>query len=403
MKRLAVLVFFGAVGAALGAVLWVRFRNKGDGDGAETAKGKGARTKQEHRDFAKSAAGLIRTSTIEEGSKLNENAPETSLGAYVALREGVLKKWRETKISVEWDSVTAAEGFADLASRYGLDVRLDPATAGNTLTMRVEDLEAISALDLITKMSGQGWVVNMSGELWIFPAEKSSTYVPPSWLDLEELFDLREAVLADRNAGVLREPAMARKVRETALAGRGVPAGDLVELLDFLGQVTDVNYVIRPTDKPPTLPALASLEGESLEDFLKRALEPVGYTFRAGEDSVEILTQDALEEEKKKAAAGEDERKVRLETEAQFFTKPVTVGGDNLSLKDLAEALGQALGVPTIVDPKSSRRSAWYTFKAIERPAAEVISILKKGAPVEVTWRDGKLWILAPEDLHAGR
>ncbi|MCE9582170.1 MAG: hypothetical protein K8T20_06730 [Planctomycetes bacterium] len=404
MKRLAPLFALTAVLAVVVFVILKARFGKQDAaeESTENTEGTASKSKSGPRDFAKSKAGLIRTTDPEKGALVDPNAPATQLGEYIVARDKALEKWQKTKIDAEWEGLALQEAMADLAGRYGLKTELDPGTAGKTVTFRVEQLEAITALDQITKTANLSWVVNASGELWIMPTEKLTTYAPPVWFDLKELWAAREAVLTDRNAGVVREPALAKKLRDLAIAGRAIPAGDIPALLSFLSQVTEVNYVMRPTERPPALPPLAPMEGETVDSFLRRALEPVSYTFTVTADSVIVLSKEQEEAEKKEEAGREAEGKRRIEAEKEFFRKQVNVGGENLSLRALAEGLAAALNVPLVVDPRSARRSANYTFKAIDRPAQEVVDIMKKGCPVEVTWREGKLWVLAPEDLHEG-
>lgn len=404
MKRFFPLVLLaGVLGIVLFVVLKARFGKKdADAEITENTDPTASKSKSGARDFAKSKAGLVKTTDIEKGGQLDPNAPETPLGEYIAIREKTLAKWRETKIDVEWEGLPLAQALADLAARYGLAATLDPAAESASETIAVEQLEALAVLELITKSGNLAWVVTASGELVIMPQDKLMSFAPPSWFDLKDLWKAREAVLADRNAGVVREPELAKKLRDTAIVSKAIPAGDLQAFLKFLSQVSEVNYVMRPTERPPQLPALAPLEGESIDSFLRRALEPAGYAFTVTKDSVIILSKEQEEAEKKEVASREDERKGRIESEKEFWRKSVNVGGENISLRDLAEELARALNVPLVVDPRSARRSARYTFKAIDRPAQEIVDIMKRGAPVEITFRDGKVWVLAPEDLHEG-
>ncbi|KAF0239934.1 MAG: hypothetical protein FD180_5121 [Planctomycetota bacterium] len=402
MKRILPLLLLGAVlSVVIFVILKARFGRKDqDGEAAESTESAASKSKTGPRDFQKSKAGLVKTTDIEKGAMLDPNAPETPLGDYVTVREKVLAKWRATKIDVEWDGLPLPLALADLAQRYGLETKLDPAAESVSETVLVEQLEALAALELITRSGNLSWVVTASGELWIMPLDKLMSYAPPAWFDLKDLWKAREAVLTDRNAGVVREPELAKKLRDMAIAARGIPAGDIPALLNFLSQVTDVNYVMRPAERPPALPALAPMEGESLDTFLRRALEPVSYTFTVTKESVIVLSKEQEEAEKKEVASREDERKGRIEAEKEFWKKQVNVGGENVSLRDLSEELSRALNVPLVIDPRSARRSARYTFKAIERPAQEIVDIMKKGAPVEITFREGRIWVLAPEDLH---
>lgn len=402
MKRLLPLLALGAVlGLVLFVVLWTRFRRKEEStDTAEATEGTASKSKTGPKDFKKSAAGLIKHSDPREGALLDPEAPETPLGEYIAIREKTLAKWRKTKVDVEWDALAIKEALADLKGRFQLDATLDPEAEKATETITVEQQEALSVLDLMTKAAGLTWVVTASGELVVMPQDKLTTYAPPVWYDLKELWAARESVLADRNAGVVRESELAKKLRDLVVVGRSIPAGDIPALVSFLSQVTDVNYVMRPTERPPKLPALAPLEGESVDAFLRRVLEPVSYTFNVTKDSVILLSKEQAEAEVKEAGAREDERKGRLEAEAEFWKKPVVVDATNESLRVLAERLAEKLNVPVVVDPRSARRKAWYTFKALEQPAAKIVDLMKSGCPAEITWRNGKIWVLAPEDLH---
>ncbi|MEK7467724.1 MAG: hypothetical protein AAB074_09955 [Planctomycetota bacterium] len=402
MKRILPLLLLGAVlGVVIFVILKARFGKKDvDPEATETADGGASKSRTGLRDFQKSKAGLVKTTDLEKGAQLDPNAPETPLGEYVAVREKAIAKWRTTKVDVEWDGLPLLQALADLSQRYGLEAKLDPAAESASETIVAEQIEALAALELITKSGNLAWVVTASGEIWIMPLDKLMSYAPPSWFDLKELWAARESVLKDRNAGVVREPELAKKLRDTAIVARGIPAGDIPALLSFLSQVTEVNYVMRPAERPPALPALAPLEGESLDTFLRRALEPVSYTFTVTKDSVIVLSKEQEEVEKKEAVSREDERKGRIEAEKEFWKKLVNVGGENVSLRDLSDELSRALSVPLVIDPRSARRSARYTFKAIERPAQEIVDIMKKGAPVEISFREGKIWVLAPEDLH---
>lgn len=401
MKRLwAILALTAAVSVVLFFVLRARFGKEEVAEEGEKEKGSGAKAKKGPSDFAKSKAGLIRQSDLESGSKIDPESTPSGLGEYVALREKTLEKWKKTKLSVEWENVTLAEAFGELATRFGLEARLDPAAASIACTFRVDELEAIAALDLVTRMADLAWIVNQAGELWVIPRDKLTAYAPAGYFDWAELQGMRAAVLADRNAGVTHEPQLARKLRDTAIAARQIRETDLQGFLEFVMQVAEVNIVTRPVENPPQVPTMTPLEGESIDSFLRRGLEPLGFTFTVTDDSVIVLTREQLEAEKKETSAREDERKGRIDAERQFFKRPVTVGGDDMTLRDLAEALGRALEVPVVIDPTSWRRAARYSFKPIEQPAEEVVRILKKSAPVEVTWRDGKLWFLAPEELH---
>ncbi|MCC6738126.1 MAG: hypothetical protein IT452_03710 [Planctomycetia bacterium] len=405
MKRfLPILLLAGVLGLVVFVVLKARFGKKdAEGESAEEGGASASKGKTGPRDFAKSKAGLIRTTDVEKGAQLDPSAPETPLGEYIAVRDKVLAKWREAKVDISWDAVPMRQALDDLAARYGLAATLDAEAEGVTQTVAVEQMPALAALELMTNSAALAWVVTASGDLVIMPQEKLTAFAPPAWYDLKELWAARESVLDDRNAGVVREPELAKKLRDTAIVARSIPAGDLQAFLRFLSQVSDVNYVMRPTDTPPQLPALAPLEGESLDSFLRRALEPAAYTFKVTRDSVIVLSREQEEAEKKEMSAREDERRGRLEAEKEFWKKPVNVGGENLTVRDIAEGLARDLGVPLVVDPRSARRAARYSFKAVEgRPAQEVVDILKRGCPVEVTFRDGKIWILAPEDLHEG-
>jgi len=388
--------------AVLFLILRARFGHNPDtADDSKKDEG-AAKNKREARDFVKGKGGLVRQSDLEKGSKIDPDVAPTSLGEYIALRESTLEKWRRTKVDVEWEDATVAQAMQDLATRYGLNVLLDPGCGSKPVTFRVEQIEAVQFLDLMTRMGGLAWVVNQAGELWIFPQDKLTTYAPPAWFDLKDLVAAREGVLLDRAGGAKAEPALAKKLRDTAIAGRAIQAGDLYKFLEFLSQVTEMNYVLRPSGTPPQIPMLAPMEGESVDAFLHRALDPVNYAFVVTEDSVIVLSAEQLEAEKKEEAAREEERKGRIEAEAAFLRKTVSIGGEDMSLKDLADALGKALEVPVVIDPLSWRRSARYSFKAVDRTAAEIIAIMKKSAPLEVTLRGGKLWFLAPEDLHEG-
>lgn len=400
MKRFLLVLFAAAaLGAISVVILRARFGAKEMEEDAEEGGRKGTREKRGPRDFSKGKGGLVVTTDLEKGSLLDPDAPGFPLADYVDMRDAALKPWREKLIDAEWEARPLAEVLAELQSAHGLSIR-GIGVEGGEVTFRCEQMSALAVLDLVSRLSDLVWIVNLAGELLLLPAADLTTHAPPAYFDLIELQRVRVAVLEDRNAGGAREPALAKTLRNTAVAARQVPAGDIAGLLNFLSQVSEVTYVMRPVENPPTLPALIPMEGESIDVFLGRVLDPVGYTFLVNADSVEILSKEEKEAGEKAAAAREEERKGRIETEKEFLKKEVVVGEENLSIRDLATELSRALDRPLAMDPRSWRRAARYSFKAIERPAHEVIEILKKGTRLEVTLRDGKLWFLAPEDFH---
>jgi hypothetical protein len=51
------------------------------------------------------------------------------------------------------------------------------------------------------------------------------------------------------------------------------------------------------------------------------------------------------------------------------------------------------------MDPATWARKARYTVEELQRPASEIVRLMRKGAPLIVTYRNGILWFLSPEGM----
>ncbi|MCC6737965.1 MAG: hypothetical protein IT452_02880, partial [Planctomycetia bacterium] len=110
---------------------------------------------------------------------------------------------------------------------------------------------------------------------------------------------------------------------------------------------------------------------------------------------------------KEKDAKRRADRKERDKALSALLARRVTIGGENLAIRQVAALLEPALGVSVRCDPETWHRTVRLSLEPRERPALDIVRIVQAAAPVEVWLRDGVLWFLGPTpppfDPYAGK
>ncbi|MCE9584307.1 MAG: DUF4974 domain-containing protein [Planctomycetes bacterium] len=397
--------------ALLAALLAVSWRLRGPSRGASASAdpaGTGApppaavvAKKPPAWDFPKQTG--MRVTPMTEGEKADPTSPPHPLDAEIAAREARLKPWRETKVDLNYTDTPLADVLADLAKRYGLKLIVSPGLdmEFKTVTFKVDQLSADQALDLIFKMADLRYTITSDGSMVVL--EKDGDAAPWAVKDSDELRGLEEALgQCDSQGQEAKEDAanamFLASVNDKKLSTAVAPAR-LWDSLDALQEDLKVNIVISfwarkeyPADRPiPELPAGRS--GAETFDAYTSAAE---LDWMARNGTVFLGKHEEVAEEREKQDKRTAGRKQQEDALAALLARPVEIGGENLAIRDVADLLGQALGVPVRVDPVTWHRAARLAFDRASRPASEIVAALKSAAPVRVVFREGTLWFLGP-------
>ncbi|MBI2919757.1 MAG: STN domain-containing protein [Planctomycetes bacterium] len=343
----------------------------------------------------------IRFSRRAEGSLADPTAPPYPLADYKALREAELKKWRETKVDLEFDDVALHDVVTEFARRWGLKVGLDAAVSPDRhLSISISGMDAAASMEFLTEFNELAWVVDGNGDSWLVPPAKKALYESKEGHDLSALEGTGAQAAADRAPA---EPsaadlATAKKMEETRFSP-DMPETTLFKALKSIYETTGIwlNADYRAIPKPDEVEVSLTGKDVTVREALDAALAPVGLGWRIMEGVVTVTTVEELDRLKREAVAAELARQERVKEEENFLSKSVALQGEGLSIRDVADRISKALGVGYQIDPATWSRAARYGFDGEPHTLREIFQALAKGAPVAVTYREGKLWYVASE------
>lgn len=405
-RRQAILVALLLV--ALLAGLWKLGSARRNGDAVSTGplatgapavfKGK----KPPARDFKRRSGYTI--TARAEGEKADPASPPHPLDAEIAASAERWKPWRMTKTDLNYTDRPLNEVLEDLAKRYGLKFNILPGLMleDKTVTFKVDQLAADQTLDLIFKMSDLKWVLTPDGTMVVMAPDADAT--PWEAQDSPELRDM-EATLAERLKHQYELEKDGRNDKYWAgVKGRTMPqtlpSDTLFDSLDAMQESLKLNMVlssnVRKTtwEKPPTMPELVA--GKPVPDTFDAWASSAGLGWKVENGLMFFGTAEEIQAAKDVEDKRRAERKAREGSLSELLARKVKVGGDNLAIRQLAELLGSALGVPVKLDPETWHRAARITIDDAERTALDVVRIIQAAAPVEVSLRNGVLWFLGP-------
>ena len=340
-----------------------------------------------------------------------EEGPEHPWAAYLRRCAEIEKKLRETKVDLDFqdaDLTTILEYFHDAASlKLNLDCPAD--TSAKKITFRVKDLILTHTLRLLLQQYGLTFVIAEDGQIWIVPVGEPPDQGPQVWPhEPPFIADLRRMRKASGEfTGVRKDDGGAEKNRVTldamkkakvSLDVSGVP---LPEAIALLQEASQINVMIdrRRIEDLEALTISARITDAPVDLALNLCLGATELDWSLEEGVVVITTKEWIQQ---KRDADELDKKLRREIAAaqeDLFARPVAFGAENARLRDVAELLALGLGVPYQIDPGTWSRKVRYTIEERQRPASEVVALLRKGAPVIIAYRDGILWFLSPDGV----
>ena len=338
-----------------------------------------------------------------EGEKPDAGSPPHPLDAEIAARAGRWKSWRETKVDLNFTDTSLPEALADLTKRYGLNFLIAGGLdlSDKTVTFKVSSLGADQTIDLIFKMADLRWVLAEDGTVVLLATDEDRA----TW----EVKDSGELTLLEATEQVRTQERRAAdhdsvddtywaSVKGRVVAGE-VPEAELDDSIDLLHQSVQLNIILsanarRANDKNPLIPALAA--GRPIAETLDAWAAAAGLSWKVKNGLIYFGTEAEISAEKDSDSMRRADRKSHADELKALLARKVRIGGDNLAIRQLAEMLGNALGVPVRLDPVTWHRAARITIQEKERSADDVVRIIQTAAPVVVSFRAGILWFLAP-------
>lgn len=416
MKRNRLLAGVGAVMLALlVAGLLVRGRD-GGGKGSPRDAGTPAElraAKAPARDFPR-RTGYTILPPAEGPAAAGQEDPPHPLDAEIAARKERWKPWRGTRVDLNYTDMPLAEVLADLEKRYGLKFLVVPGVdlSRRTTTFKVMELAADQTIDLIFKMANLKYVLAPDGTAVVLERDMDAS--PWAAKDSPELQEL-ETAMDDRTRNRRQDEkddkadAFLESVRGRTLPKEIPPAG-IYDSMDALQETVRLNMVIssnaRRTMKND-VPIGALPAGKLLQETFDAWSREAGLDWKVENGVLYFGPPDEIGPAREKDAKRRADRRERDKALSALLARRVTVGGENLAIRQVAALLEPALGVPVRCDPETWHRTVRLTIEPRERPALDIVRIVQAAAPVEVWLRDGVLWFLGPTptpvDPYAGK
>lgn len=296
--------------------------------------------------------------------------------------------------------------LADIEAKTGIHLNIDvPAeTQGKKISFAVKGLIARHVLRLLLQQYDLRYVISGDGQIWIEPESgKTSVHEPPFAAELKALKDMSGGIIAARapKPGIENDRQLTTAL-ESIKVSYDFRETLLPEVVSFLQEASQLNIMIdrRQLDGDTLDTAItATGSGQRVDQALTSLFDGRDLAFRM-EQGVLIVTSREDVENRRAAEAAEKKKQAEIrEAEQDLFARTVAFGGENLRLREVAEILAKGLGVPYVIDPGTWSRKARYTIEERQRPASEIVTLLRKGAPLIVAYRDGILWFLSPEGV----
>lgn len=317
---------------------------------------------------------------IEPDRGPDAGAPAYPLGDYMVREERALARWKSVRIratngDLHWPE-KALRLLADAGLNPVLDSRQDWDEFEEVPADWAEKQVEVDALEALRRCLPERDIY-VDDEGRVHAARRTMDRPGPPPL-------ARDARTCERLVGDLRDSAELRRRLESeriSLPGR---TATLYDTVDEIQETARINVVIAAAARRAGIPdrvAEFSCRDETLESVFLRLAEEWGLVLSC-ENRVVLLSlaEDASEPS----------------VDNHLWSARVRVGGTGLAMRDLARQLGHAVGMDVVIDPVTWRRSARFDLSIRERSFAEVVELLRKGAPLQVSRLDGRLWFLEP-------
>lgn len=343
--------------------------------------------------------------------------PEHPWAAYLRKVAGIEGRLREVKHDIDFTDSPLGPILADLEKATGLRFHVDcPAgVVEKKISIAVRDLAALHTLRLLLMQYDLHWVVAEDGGIWVVPAQMPPDDDDPFWPRVplyphEPAFmaDIRglRRIATDRQERA-KEAEQAEKdratrasIRETRVSATFVesPLPDAISTLQEASRLSvmiDRRWIENAQDTTVT----ATLSDARLEDALELCLGTKELGWYTKDGVLVITSKDYLETIEQARERNRTIREKLAEDEGNLLARSVAFGAENVRLRDVADMLAKGLGVPYRIDPALWSCRTRYTIEERQRPAADIVRLLRKGAPLLVSYRGGILWFQSPESV----
>ncbi len=337
--------------------------------------------------------------------------PEHPWTAYLKRCAEIESKLRAAKPDLDFTDSPLEPILAVIEEATGLRFHLDcpQETTAKRISFAVKDLMAMHTLRLLLQQYDLLYVVSEDGEAWIIPAKPFPDGGPrvhphePAWMGDYRALKMvsAEATAKPKDTGEAERNRVTLSAIKSIKVSLNLTETSLPDAISNLQEACQLNFMIdrRCVDDPEVQTVTATLVDVPVEQALGACLHNTELGWYAKDGVLVVTTLEAI---KTIEDATELDRKIRAEraaAERDLFAQSVAFGAENIRLRDLAEVLAKGLGVPWQMDPATWARKARYTVEERQRPASEIVRLMRKGAPLIVTYRNGILWFLSPEGM----
>lgn len=337
--------------------------------------------------------------------------PEHPWAPYLRKTAELEDRLRGVKRDIDFTDTSLLPILAELEDASGLKFHIDcPAEISDKkISIAVRDLAVIHTLRLLLQQYDLRWVVSEDGAIWIIPAGAPPEEGEPLWPhEPDFMADIRamRRIASDRLERA-KEAEQAEKdratratIRETRVTCNFVDAS-LADAVSTLQEATQLNVMIdrRWIEDLDAMTVTAAMKDARLEDALSLCLGSKDLGWMTTDGVLVVTSKDRLEMEERNRERNRLLRDRQAAEEGDLLSRPVAFGAENVRLRDVADMLAKGLGVPWRMDPATWNCRTRFTLEERQRPASDIVRVLRKGAPLVVVYRGGILWFLSPESL----
>ncbi|MCC6741959.1 MAG: STN domain-containing protein [Planctomycetia bacterium] len=337
--------------------------------------------------------------------------PEHPWQAYLGKIAAIEERLRANKHDLDFTDTSLLPILAELEKATGLTFNVDcPADiSGKKISIAVKDLLVAHTLRLLLQQYDLRWVVSEDGGIWIVPSGTPPEQGEALWPhEPDYMADIRgmRRIAADRKERA-KEAEQAEKdratratIRETRVTCDFVGAS-LADAVSHLQEASQLNVMIdrRWIEDLDAMTVTATMKDARLEDALSLCLGARDLGWMTSDGVLVVTSKDRLEMEAQTREGNRLAREKQASEEGDLLARSVAFGGENLRLRDVADMLAKGLGVPWKMDPATWNCRTRFSIEERQRPASDIVRVLRKGAPLVVMYRGGILWFLSPESL----
>lgn len=342
----------------------------------------------------------LRLLSREDAEKRGWSAPTKLPTPAEVASAAVLRKWKETPVSINCTDASLEEFLEDLRKRYGFEIRVDPEidVEAHTVTFRVEELAGDQALDLTLKMADLAWCIDDLGTLWVTTKDRVHTLAPAP-PGAESSDDAWKASSVRSGFGDKEFPPMTEqraefmKGKTVSVSIANLPLKEAVEELAKAGELT--LYWSQSAIELAARAPIASLVGDDLPLWpsIEQLLSPAGLDLACwSSGSAVVETREDIQAiERWEVEAAKFMKEVAAE-KAALVARTVRIEGKLLTLQAVAAQIEAQLGVKVHIVRALETCEVTWESDGLEQKASAVLEILARDTPLAWDWISQGTW-----------